>query len=282
MTRPLHLALIGEKIEYSLSPRIFKAIFKQSRLEGQFDLHSVRIDQLKACLDKIVSSGVNGFSVTIPHKQRVMPFLDEISEVAESVDAVNSVAVCNGRLIGHNTDCEGFTFGLKRAGDIKPLDSVLLLGSGGAARAAAFALHRDFRISRISVAGSSPEKALEFKHNFQRRLEGLTVTTITDIAKVDQKWSLLVNCTPLGGANHPRTSPLPEDFNWRSAELYYDLNYNTDNSVVRRAHEAGLRVIDGSAMLVAQAVRSFELWTGYEVAFEPIYRDVFSGEQAVM
>ncbi len=90
-------------------------------------------------------------------------------------------------------------------------------------------------------------------------------------------WDIVVNCTPMGGWNHPTESPLPGWFDWSSSRLYYDLNYNGDNHLVAAARASGVETIDGSAMLVAQALQSFYIWTGRKLTFEPVYAEVFGG-----
>ena len=86
---------------------------------------------------------------------------------------------------------------------------------------------------------------------------------------------IIVNCTPAGGWNQPDGSPLPESFSWPAGRIYYDLNYNQGNKVLIEARSAGLRCIDGSSMLVGQALQSYYLWTGHRVAFDAVYKDVF-------
>jgi shikimate dehydrogenase len=270
--------LVGENTEYSRSPDIFEAIFKHTREAGRFDSHSVSADQLQACIEQMVSEGVSGFSVTIPHKQAVVEYLDEIGPVAKAVQAVNSVMIKNGRLTGYNTDCSGFAHALHASGFSASGGQALILGCGGAARAVINALHEDFAIDRFTVVGRTQAKLEHLKYFLERDRQALIIMPVTEAlmsGEGDSTWCIVVNCTPLAGANHVKASPIPSGFNWSQTSVYYDLNYNSDNSVLQEAKLSGVETIDGSAMLVAQAIRSFELWTGRKVEFEPIYRQVF-------
>ena len=278
MTEPYHFALIGEDIEYSRSPQIFEALFRQTGVVGRFDLHSVSSGQLGGCVVKLVSAGVRGFSVTIPHKQSIIQYLDEVDPVAKSLDAVNSVRIDQGSLAGCNTDCFGFSYSMTRAGLTSRNGTAFVFGSGGAARAIIYTLHHDFGIRRFLVSSRSPSNVQILEQTVTRHLpsvEILPLTTSAGKASTDSPAHIVVNCTPLGGANHPEASPFPEDFDWQEVRYYVDLNYNDDNQAMKQARAKGVEVVDGSAMLVAQAIRSFELWTGREATFEPIYREVF-------
>jgi shikimate dehydrogenase len=278
MTQPLHFALVGENMHYSQSPRIFEAIFKQTGQAGHFDLHSVSRDRLGECVTGLRSAGVNGFSVTIPHKQAVFEYLDEVDPVGQALKAVNSVAVRDGRLYGYNTDCCGVTHGLKRA-SIAPGDGpALIFGSGGAARAVVYALYHDFDLRQFAVCARSHAGLNAIEQDLKQAMPAIQITTLTDAdnrEQIEDAARLLVNCTPLGGANHPEAVPFSTKRDWPNLNCYFDLNYNDDNRPISLMRERSVTVVDGSGMLVAQALKSFELWTGREVAFEAIYDEVF-------
>jgi shikimate dehydrogenase len=281
MTEPCRFALIGEKVEYSRSPHIFKAIFEHTGCEGSFEVYSVALDGLRDQIKQVIADGITGFSVTIPHKQSVIEFLDDIDSAARSVEAVNSVLIKDGRLTGFNTDVTGVTASLKRAGFGGSGQTALILGSGGSARAVIYALHHDFGIDQLVVCGRTEANLQHLKQHFSTTCQAVTIKTVTEISDLPSDSlaaSIIVNCTPLGGANLVDSSPLPEPFDWSQAGFYFDLNYNEANQVVRDAQKNGIVAVDGSAMLVAQAVKSFELWTGQKIDFEPIYNKVFPGQ----
>ncbi len=275
--KSLHFALIGENIEYSLSPRIFEAIFKQLRVEGQFEVHSFHAAELPSRLRQMSLDGITGVSITIPHKQAVIPHLDDIGPIANAVQAVNSIVVQDGQLYGYNTDCFGLSYGLRPHRARLGGGAAVIVGSGGAARAAIQALHKDFSIHRFLIAGRTPEKATATVEQMQTALSGTAITTISlgDVVSMMKDASLVVNCTPLGGPNYVDKSPFPSGLDFRNVKLYYDLNYNTGNKLVAAARGAGIIALDGSAMLVAQALRSFDIWTGQTVDFDPVYEATF-------
>lgn len=275
--KPLHFALIGEEIGYSRSPEIFAAIAGQLGREIKFDLHSVSSGQLRECLGQMIREGVIGFGVTIPHKQALISCLESVDDSARAIGALNSVTVAEGILRGYNTDYYGFSFALNRLG-FKGCDQAMILGSGGSARAIIYSLAQDFGVRRFEVFGRDRDKLIDLKRHFSQYVQAIDITTVAGLFRnvEDAQRTLLVNCTPLGGPRFADTSPLPTGFRWRSVELYFDLNYNADNSALASARQAGIRAADGSAMLVAQGAKSFELWTGMKVEFDPIYRQVFS------
>jgi len=275
--KPLHFALAGEDIGYSRSPHIFEAMFELLGREGRFDLCSVDREQLESCVANMAGSGVTGFSVTIPYKQAIIRYLNTVDESARVVDAVNSVAIRDNRLHGYNTDCFGASFALKKAG-FTGCGRTLIFGTGGAARAVVYALHRDFDVRRFLVSGRSVAQSNNFKKHFQQHIQDTDIETVS-ITKTsemrDPGCGLVVNCTPLGGPHYADQNPLPDAFPWRADGLYFDLNYNENNAGVEQARGRGVKAIDGSTMLVAQAVESLRLWTGLEVAFEAVYKQVF-------
>jgi len=282
MTQPLHFALVGENMQSSQSPRIFEEIFKRTNQAGRFDLLSVNRDDLGAGVKRLVSEGAGGFSVTIPHKQAVIELLDEIDPVAKSLKAVNSVAIRDGRLFGYNTDCYGVTYALKRATVSLGDGSALIYGSGGAARAVVHALYHDFGMRQFPLCGRSNDRLDAFAMDMSKVMTSIEITTVGDHDPQNDMGNsvvIVINCTPLGGANHPEAAPFPSEQDWSGVKFYFDLNYNEGNRAISLMREQSIPVIDGSVMLVAQAIKSFELWTGGRVDFEPVYHEVFGGRK---
>jgi shikimate dehydrogenase len=275
--KPFHFALLGGDPGYSRSPDIFRAIFRQLGTEGRFDLCSAQPEQLEAAVMSLVESEVAGFSVTIPHKQTMSEYLDSADELVRTVGAVNCVAVRDGSLHGYNTDCHGAGFALTQAG-FKGCEQALILGAGGAARAMVHTLAIDFEVRNFVLCGRNPGALSQIKYIIRNYLQQITIhavslTTYTEESTLGDR--IVVNCTPLGGPLFPDLSPVPQGFDWSKVRLYFDLNYNPGNNGVRLAREAGVKAIDGSSMLVAQALKSMELWTGLLVDYEIIYKQVF-------
>ena len=271
--------LIGQNVSYSKSADIFKAIFELKGLNGSFENFDLDSEnKFDEKFKSLMTKKICGLSVTIPHKKRVIPLLNDISAVAEVLEAVNSISVENGLLHGHNTDVFGFSLPLRPLTEKLKHGRAMILGCGGSARAVVYSLYIDYEISEFSVIGRSIDKLQQFKTSMKRILKNSYIGTssITDCADALSKdFSIVVNCTPLGGWNHRDILPFPENFNWGNTRIYYDLNYNQDNLALRQALDNNVMAFDGSQMLVGQAVRSFDIWTGQAVETDAVYNKVF-------
>ncbi|HUV30451.1 MAG TPA: shikimate dehydrogenase [Acidobacteriota bacterium] len=278
MTREHHFALIGHNVSYSKSPDIFQAALDLAGLDGRFEICEVLSEELNDRLRQLALDGVSGFCVTIPHKRAIIDFLDDIDPVAQVLDAVNSVYADEGRLFGYNTDSYGFGLSLKPFAESLKCGHALILGCGGGARAVIHSLNVNFEVRRFTIFGRTPEKLREIKASLEGRLERIDISTapLSSVgAARERTFDLIVNCTPLGGWNYPDENPLGPNFDFSRTKIYYDLNYNRDNRLVGSARDAGVVGIDGSLMLVGQAVRSFDIWTGHSIPVQQVYEAVF-------
>ncbi|MBN1211046.1 MAG: shikimate dehydrogenase [candidate division Zixibacteria bacterium] len=278
MKRPYIFALIGSNIAYSKSKEVFEAVFKiKNGVSGTFEIHSVAPSDFKTKLFDFKSDGTKGISVTIPYKSEIIQYLDDIDPVAHALQAVNCVVVEKGRLLGFNTDYYGFSLPLKQYNPKLKHGRAAIIGCGGAARAVIYSLFLDFEIRDFTVVGRSMEKLDDLKQILENRFNKINLNTTIDRGYLnpEEAYNITVNCTPLGGWNHIDENPLGENYDWKSTKIYYDLNYNSDNKIIKAARDAGVVAVDGSAMLVGQALRAFDIWTGQMVSFEPVYREVF-------
>ncbi|MDZ4724323.1 MAG: shikimate dehydrogenase [candidate division Zixibacteria bacterium] len=281
MSDDLKFGLIGNNVHYSKSPDIFQAIFKLIGKTGSFEIFTIHSTDLGERLKEIVGHGFTGLSVTIPYKSQIIPLLEDIDPIAQTVDAVNSVAVSKGQLHGYNTDCHGFCIPLREYTDKLKYKTALILGCGGAARAVVYALHVDFEVNRFIVYGRSAEKLQVFKDSLEGRMKNIEIQLMSPMQETSlapENVELMVNCTPVGGWNQDQISAIPSSFSLQKGSIYYDLNYNEGNKSIRQATEMGLITVDGSAMLVGQALKSFDIWAGQSAPFEPIYSSVFGRE----
>ncbi len=236
----MRLGLIGKKLTHSFSPAYFKAKFEKANLDASykpFELQS--IEDLEDLLEK---EKLNGLNVTIPFKEVIIPFLDELDSTALKIGAVNTVCIDKGKRIGYNTDAPGFIQ------DLKPMLNqtdrhALVLGSGGASKAVVYALNSiGIKTRIVSRSGDS----LKYKDLTKELL---------------QQYQVIVNTTPVGMHPHINESiPLP----WEGVlkeHLVYDLIYNPQETLLlRKARERGTRTANGYNMLVNQAELSFEQW----------------------
>jgi shikimate dehydrogenase len=184
----------------------------------------------------------------------------------------------DGKLVGFNTDINGFLYPLLSLKEKTKLSNALVIGYGGAAKGVVYALANPLEFEKIVVAGHNQERLEKAQRRMSNivRVDQLDTVTFDELVSFDtSNIDLIVNCTPLGGSLYQNDSPFPELFDWPKERIYYDLNYNRDNLIIATARQDGLDTIDGSAMLVAQALKSLEHWTGQAIPFEPVYQAVF-------
>jgi shikimate dehydrogenase len=263
------LGLIGYPLSHSLSPQIHTAALQSCQLDGEYSLFPVHPDDkqgLKDLFSRIRSGEIAGLNVTIPHKQNVIPFLDEMTPTATAIGAVNTIYLRNRGLIGDNTDAPGFLADLKRSIDsaafsFQPL--ALVLGAGGSARAVVYALLNDGW--KVILAARRVEQANELAKQFEQ----------VDIVEFNfqdfQRWNLqlIVNTTPLGMTPNVHGSPWPENLSFPTGAAIYDLVYNPrETKLVRDARAQGLNATTGLGMLIEQAALSFEIWTNHNPSRE--------------
>lgn len=257
--------VIGRPIVHSLSPVMHNAAFVAAGVDAvylPFEVASLR-DFIR-CLARL---GVAGFSVTHPHKESILCYLDGVDPLAEMIGAVNTVVVRGGgKLFGYNTDYVGVLRTLQRYIHLEG-SRVLLLGAGGAARAVAFALATAGAF--VSVAARRPAAA----RALARAVSG---EAIPRASLRRRRFEAIVNCTPVGQAPAVAASPLrPEELNCR---VLFDLVYNPrETMLLRLARRRGIRTIPGWQMLVEQGAAQFEIWTGLRAPMAAMRRAVARG-----
>ncbi len=236
-------------------------------------------------------SALHGLNVTIPHKRSVLPLLDEVSQTARAIGAVNTIYARDGALVGENTDNAGFLSDLERwlptqehrrstwgfpAGLV--LGSALILGCGGSARAAVYALLQAGW--QVSVAARRVEQAQELRRVISLDVEALELNSeVISRLVAERRLDLVVNATPLGMGASAGESPWPAGVPLPGMAFVYDLVYNPpETALMRLACEAGLACANGLGMLIDQARLAFKLWTGCEVEREVMERAVKIGK----
>jgi shikimate dehydrogenase len=286
MTRTLVFALTGWPLGHSLSPLLHRAALVALGLKGEYHLLPVPpgdSSALEALLQQVRRGQLQGLNVTIPHKQAVLPLLDELSPTARAIGAVNTLWLREGRLVGDNTDAPGFLADLRaRLGDRLAGKArercAWLIGAGGSARAVAFALASEGW--RVVIAARRLEQAEALAASLGGRLDSEQFIPVSLAALpgggVPQP-QLIVNATPLGMTPQAETSPWPEGLAFPRGACVYDLVYNPpETRLVREARRAGLEAVTGLGMLVEQAALALEKWTGLPVPREAMFRAVES------
>ncbi len=262
----LRLGLLGENISESASPPMLRAALRARALPGSYDLFDVRPGDLRTAVQGLRALGIRQFNVTRPHKVAIRAELDRLASSARRLGAVNTVTEENGALVGHNTDAYGVTRALREAGSDPAGARVLLLGAGGAARAALFAV-LDAGAGLVHIANRSPEKAAHLAALALSGQPGVKVqsSSLRDIP--EGRYDLVIQATPVGTAGVD--CPLPEHCELHPEAVVFEMIYRpVVTPLVRRARSAGAEVVYGAEMLLHQGARAFELWTGESAPVE--------------
>jgi shikimate dehydrogenase len=228
----------------------------------------VKGEDLGALLSALKSVNFAGVNVTMPHKQAVMEFLDEVSELSRLLGAVNTITHKNGKLHGHTTDPEGFLRGFAEAGHSFEGKSVAILGNGGSARTIAFTLlygASGAKPARVALAARDTAKSEGIAKEVYVAL-GLPVDVIPleRYAQHATEFDIVVNTTPLGmGANHAAT-PIPAETLGENQIVYDIISNPEETTLMRNARARGAAAVGGLGMLVHQGVASFKIWTGVD------------------
>jgi shikimate dehydrogenase len=257
------LGIMGFPVEHSLSPMMHNAAIAHLGVDGIYVPFAVDPQDLKTAIAGLAASGIQGLSVTIPHKQTVMPLLTEISPQAQAIGAVNTLYRTAMGWGGTNTDVTGFVAPLRAYDRDWQHCSVLVLGNGGAARAVVAGC-ADLGCSRIQVVGRSANRLDTFltgwSPDWAAKINGFLWDKLPHLLP---DADLIVNTTPVGMAPHAAASPLTaaEIRDITPGAIVYDLIYTPSPTQLLQAAQAqGAIAIDGLEMLVQQGAAALELW----------------------
>ena len=255
------LFVIGDPVAHSLSPLLHQAMIDQTGAAYRYDVRTVRPEELPAFVRWAKDGGCAGFNVTMPHKEAILPLLDEVDATAASCGAVNTVCIREGRAIGHNTDGTGFLDSLAGQGFYPQGRTVLLLGAGGAAKAVGHALAAA-GAGRIIVCARRLERAAALAAQLPGCGEGIVLAQDA-MQQAAAACDLLVNATPLGMAGSPAFAGLDFLQALPPHAVVYDLVYHPRRTaLLEAAARQGLRTVGGIDLLIRQAVRAFTFFTG--------------------
>jgi 3-dehydroquinate dehydratase/shikimate dehydrogenase len=250
--------IIGSPVAHSASPAMHNRAFAELDLDSVY--LPLKVEELAGFIDRFVRPStreldwnLRGISVTLPHKSKIIPLLDEVNKSAGKIGAVNTVVVDQGRLIGYNTDCRGAMEPLEQVCTLEG-KSCAVIGAGGAARAVIYGLLE--RGARVEVFARNPVSANSLTEAF-----GVTVSPLEQLPSCDV--AVVINTTPVGMRGHSEGStPVPPEA-LQGRPIVYDLVYNPlETQLLIDARGAGCRTVSGIEMLIAQAALQFELWTG--------------------
>ena len=262
--------ILGHPIGHSLSPLMHTLAFRHHGLEAVYLPFSVAPDDLGSAVAGAVALGMGGFNVTIPHKETIVAFLDEITDEASAIGAVNTVQLRDGRAIGHNTDGAGFLLPLKNAATPVSQLNACVLGAGGAARALAAAL-LGAGCPRLIIANRTFARGERLAAELQSRHKAAEVRSIhmSDAADAARQSRLVVNSTSMG-MHQGDGSPLPGGC-LGPEHIAYDIVYRPlITPFLRDAGAAGATTIGGLDMLIGQGAAAFAIWTGLPFPLETV------------
>jgi shikimate dehydrogenase len=261
--------IIGHPVAHSLSPVFQGAAFAHCGLDARYKAWDTPAEGLAQRVAALRAPDVLGANVTIPHKEAVIPLLDELGGQSARVGAVNTIVNREGRLFGFNTDGPGFVAALKNEAAFDPAArSILLLGAGGAARGIAFAL-AEARAAGIGIWNRTPDRASRLARDVTASGGIVHTAHVPDPGGYD----CIVNCTSVGMEGTGTEAASPCDFaGARTGALAVDIVYKPEETAfLRAAKSAGLRTLGGLPMLIYQGALAFELWTGVPAPVEVMF-----------
>ncbi len=272
-----YLGVIGYPLQHSLSPVFQQAALDRLGLDIRYEAWETPPDRLAETVNGLRALERLGANVTIPHKEAVLPLLDELDGTARRAGAVNTIVNREGRLAGYNTDVEGFLRALREDGEFDPAGCrALVAGAGGAARAVVVAL-AEAGAASVTVINRTFSRATRLVEELQPAVGDTQLHALPDMYT---SWAgsavgcrLLVNCTSVGLAGTPeqKESPVPIDAIPAGALVFDLLYYPQETRLMAAARRRGARVLGGLPMLIYQGAASLRLWTGVEAPLDIMF-----------
>ena len=257
------VGVIGNPVKHSLSPAILNAAFREAEMNWVYTAFETREEKLVDAIEGIRALGIAGLSVTMPHKAKVFPLMDEISDSAQMLGVVNCIVNDGKKLKGYNTDGDGFLDAVAHDSGLNMVGKkVLIIGSGGSARSIIYSLSKA-GVGEIAVINRTKKKALD-----ALELAGPVARYVEEdkISEVAAEADLVVNATPIGMSDAGTTTKFPIEPNlFSEGQLAVDLIYHPLSTPWMEAlKNRKVEVYGGLSMLIFQAAKAFKLWTGQE------------------
>jgi len=242
--------VIGNPIEHSLSPKLHNYWIKKNNLESSYDKKLLAQSEIQRLILDIREEKIHGLNVTVPFKKTIIPFLDILSDEAKNSQSVNTIYKNKDKIVGDNTDIDGFKIGLEKTNQIIKNKEALILGAGGVVPSIIIALQK-LQISKIYLSNRTKLKALEIKKLFPE-------IEIIEWGKISN-FDIMINATSIGLNNKDEINI---DYkNISQNKLFYDVVYNPkETNFLRRAKEFGAQTENGKMMFIYQARKAFFIW----------------------
>ena len=242
--------VIGNPIEHSLSPKLHNYWLNQNKIEAIYDKKLITKNDLEGICNEIRKDNINGLNVTVPFKKEIIPFLDQLSKEAEETQSVNTVYMKDNKIIGHNTDIEGFELNIKNTKFNATGKKIFIIGAGGVVPSLIFALKR-MKASNIIISNRTKQNAENLKNLFKD-------LTIVDWGIVPD-FDMVINATSIG---LKKDDLIDIDFSKTDKnKFFYDVIYNPKSTrFLSNAKKLGHEIENGKMMFIYQACAAFEKW----------------------
>jgi len=244
--------VIGNPISHSLSPKLHNYWIKNHNIDAIYEKEKLNEDELDKLFINMRDKKINGANVTVPFKKAVIPFLDKLSAEAKSTQAVNTIYLENDKLIGHNTDIDGFELGIKNINYDISNKKIFILGAGGVVPSIIYALNK-MKVSEITIANRTREKAENLKNLF----DNLKIVEWGEIPDFD----IIINATSIG-------LKIDDEINLNFSSIgknkfFYDVIYNPkETNFLKTGKKLGNITENGKLMFIYQAISAFNIWHG--------------------
>ena len=244
--------IIGNPVEHSLSPKIHNFWFKENNINSVYEKETLTEDKLKIFVQKIREGDISGANITVPFKQKIIPYLDELTDLSKKTQSVNTLFKKGNSVVGDNTDVYGFSQSILDQNIYLQNKKALILGAGGVVPSLITALE-DLSIGQIYIKNRTFEKLLKLKKTFERIIP----------IKLDEEneYDIVINATSVGLKKDDKI-----DFNFdylKNKIIFYDTIYNPPmTNLLKIAKEKNHTIINGKSMLFLQAQKAFQIWTG--------------------
>lgn len=269
------MGVIGYPVQHSLSPQMHNAIYEALNLNMEYHAFEVHPNLLESAIHGVKGLGLLGVNVTLPHKVAVIPFLDDVDELALEIGAVNTIVNINGHLKGYNTDGEGYLTSLLEVidSDIRK-KRALVIGAGGAARAVSITLAKH-GVKEMVIANRTEQKGKELATTCNK-FSSTSFLSLKEAEEELDKFDLIINTTPLGMP--PNENEMPIDLRKLQAKTFVsDLIYTPlKTTFLNEAEKKGANIQGGLDMLVYQGALAFELWTGKKAPIDVMRKAVLT------
>lgn len=261
------IGLVGNPVEHSISPQLHNTLSMEFSKNLIYVPFRVEEGFLRDAVNGLRAINVLGFNVTIPYKTEIIGLLDEVSEEALLMGAVNTVKNIDGKLIGYNTDADGFLNSfIEETGEGFKDKNVLIIGAGGTARALAVKIAME-GASNIGIINRTIEKAQNIADIVNENVKNVVNTynfKNLELTNLINKTDIIINTTSVGMYPNIESTPIQVDF--RKDQIVYDVIYNPyETKLLSEAKKSGCKTVNGLGMLIYQGIKAYEVWSGVDI-----------------